>query len=47
LHRVCRAAPLVALGIDPPRAWVFVLVMIAGMTLFQLLEYRESVAGAA
>jgi len=37
----CPGPALVALGVGEPRAIVFVLAMLAGMGLFELIEARR------
>ncbi len=39
----CPGPALVALGVGEPKAVVFVLAMLAGMGLFELLAFRRSV----
>lgn len=40
----CPGPALVALGFGLPKAWVFVLAMLAGMAMFELLEWRRRAA---
>ena len=40
--RICPGPGLVALGMGEPKAAVFVLAMLAGMAVFELLERRRT-----
>jgi uncharacterized membrane protein YedE/YeeE len=52
LAGLCPGPALVALGTAQPKAWIFVLAMLGGMALFELIERRRTgrpvgTAGAA